>query len=398
MFETVQAAPPDAILGLVEQFKADPAETKVNLTTGVYKDETGNTPVLECVKEAERRLLDAESTKTYLPSDGNAEFCRLTQELYLGADHEIVTSGRAMTAQAPGGTGALRVAGDFISQAVGPTTIWCSTPTWPNHPKVFRAAGHNVESYPYYDAATHGADIGAMLDGIAQIPAGEVICLHACCHNPTGIDPTAEQWKQIADAVYKRGLLPLLDFAYIGFGNGIVEDSTALVEFARAGKELIVASSYSKNFGLYNERTGALTLVTLDADTKKTVASQIKTAIRTNYSNPPSHGGAIVQTVLSDEALTAQWHEELAGMRNRINDTRSLFTTKMAERLPDRDFSFIERQRGMFSYSGLTPEQVDTLREQHSIYIVRDGRINIAGITSANVDYLCDAIAQVVSG
>ena len=237
-----------------------------------------------------------------------------------------------------------------------------------------------------------------MLAGINEIPSGDVICLHACCHNPTGADPTTEQWKQIADAVYDRGLLPLLDFAYLGFGQSLQADAVALREFARPGKELLIASSYSKNFGLYRERIGALLVVTDSADTAKAVASQIKTTIRTNYSNPPSHGGAIVQTILSDSELRGQWEAELAGMRDRINGMRRLFTELMSSRVPDQDFSFIEKQCGMFSYSGLTAEQVDTLRERSSIYIVRDGRINVAGITPDNAETLCDAIAALIRG
>lgn len=395
MFESIQAALPDAILGLTEAFKNDSSPDKINLTVGVYKDETGQTPVLASVKAAEARLLEGESSKGYLPIGGLAEFCDLTQALYFGDDHEVITSGRSATFQTPGGTGALRVAADFIHQNFPSASIWCSTPTWPNHPKVFKAAGVNVENYPYFDAASHGVNIDAMLDAISKAPAGDVICLHACCHNPTGADPAAEQWKQIADAVYDRGLLPFLDFAYLGFGDGIDSDRAALTEFARPGKELLIASSYSKNFGLYRERVGALTVVTADANAAKTAASQVKTAIRTNYSNPPSHGAGVVREILVDNALRQQWDAELAEMRERINGMRKLFTQAMAERLPDRDFSFIEKQRGMFSYSGLTAEQVDILREKYSIYIVRDGRINVAGINPDNVGPLCDAISSV---
>lgn len=397
MFENIQSAPPDAILGLAEKFRNDPNPNKVNLTVGVYKDEQGLTPILGTVKEAEKRLLAAENTKGYLPIDGLAEYCRLTQELFLGSDHEIVTSGRAVTAQTPGGTGALRVAANFLSTNLADATIWCSTPTWPNHPKVFQAGGLKVENYPYFDADSHGVNIDGMLEAIKQIPAGHIICLHACCHNPTGADPTAQQWKEIADAVYAQGLLPLLDFAYLGFGTGVEEDTVAVKEFARPDAELIVCSSYSKNFGLYRERVGALTVICQGADAAKIIASQVKTTIRTNYSNPPSHGGAIVAEILSDDALRTQWEAELAEMRDRINGMRVAFNQKMSEKLPGQDFSFIEKQNGMFSYSGLTAEQVDHLREEKSIYIVRDGRINVAGIMPSNVDVLTDAIAEVLS-
>lgn len=396
MFDAIQAAPPDAILGLSEAFRNDGNPNKVNLTVGVYKDETGATPILDSVKAAEARLLEGEASKGYLPIGGLGEFCDLTQQLYFGDDHEVVSSSRAATFQTPGGTGALRVAADFIHQNFPSASIWCSTPTWPNHPKVFQAAGVNVKNYPYFDASSHGVNIDGMLAAIREAPAGDVVCLHACCHNPTGADPTAEQWKQIADAVYDRGLLPFLDFAYLGFGDGIESDRLALTEFARPGAELLVASSFSKNFGLYSERVGALTVVATDADESRTVASQVKATIRTNYSNPPAHGASIVSEILADDGLRQQWENELTEMRERIHGMRTLFTQTMADRLPGRDFSFIERQRGMFSYTGLTAEQVDTLREKFSIFIVRDGRINVAGINPSNVGPLCDAVSSVL--
>lgn len=397
MFESIQAAPPDAILGLNEAFQKDTRDGKINLTTGVFKDETGATPVLHCVKEAERRLVEGETSKGYLPIDGDPEYCHLVAELNFGAGHEVLESGRAVTAQAPGGTGALRVAGDFLRATGSASTIWCSSPTWPNHPKVFQASGLEVKNYAYFDADAHGVNLEGMLADIRQMAAGDVICLHACCHNPTGADPAADDWKQIADAVYGQGVMPLLDFAYLGFGQGVAEDTVALREFARPGEELIVASSCSKNFGLYRERTGSLTIVTKDAGAATAVASQVKTAVRVNYSNPPSHGGAVVRTVLGDAELRTQWDGELAAMRDRINGTRTLFTQKMSERLPDADFSFIEKQNGMFSFSGLTAEQVDRLKVEHAVYAVRSGRINVAGITPGNVDALCDAIVAVVS-
>lgn len=396
MFEHIQAAPPDAILGLSEAFNKDPNPKKVNLSVGVFKDESGKTPIPDSVKEAERRLLDKEKSKSYLPIDGLAEFCQLTEQQLFGSQHEVVTSKRASTAQTPGGTGALRVAADFIHTHFPNATVWCSAPTWPNHPKIFLSAGLKTKEYAYFDPATHGINFSGMLAAINQMPAGDVICLHACCHNPTGADPTAEQWKQIADAVYARGVLPLLDFAYLGFGDGLQQDATALRELARPGVEMLVASSYSKNFGLYNERVGALTVVTKSAEAAGKVASQVKAAIRTNYSNPPSHGGAIVREILADPALRSQWEAELAGMRNRINGMRKLFTETMAKKLPARDFRFIEKQRGMFSYTGLTAQQVDLLKEKFGVYAVRDGRINIAGITTSNCEPLCDAIAAVI--
>ncbi len=396
MFEHIQAAPPDAILGLSEAFNKDSNPKKVNLSVGVFKDESGKTPIPEAVKEAERRLLEREKSKSYLPIDGLAEFCQFTEQLLFGGQHEAVTGKRTHTAQTPGGTGALRVAADFIHSHMPNATVWVSAPTWPNHPKIFQSAGLKTKEYAYFDAASHGVDIKGLLAAINQIPAGDVICLHACCHNPTGADPTAEQWKQIADAVYARGILPLLDFAYLGFGDGLQPDGVALRELARPGVEMLIASSYSKNFGLYNERVGALTVVTKSAEAATKVASQVKSTIRTNYSNPPSHGGAIVREILADAALRTQWENELAEMRNRINGMRKLFTETMAKKLPSRDFKFIEKQRGMFSYTGLTAQQVDLLKEKFGIYAVRDGRINVAGITTSNCEPLCDAIAAVI--
>lgn len=396
MFEKVTAAPPDAILGLTEAFKKDPRPDKVNLSVGVFKDDQGRTPVLKCVKEAERRLLDAEATKTYLSIEGSSEYGRAVRELMFGADHEIVKSGRACTAQCPGGTGALRVAADFIKKLFPSATAWFSAPTWPNHQGIFKSAGLNVASYPYFDAAKNSLDIDGMLAALKTVAAGDVVCLHGCCHNPSGVDPTPAQWTAIADVLAARGALPLLDFAYQGFGRGLKEDAAGLLALARPGAELLVASSFSKNFGLYNERVGALTLVAKDAAAAETALSQIKTCVRTNYSNPPSHGGAIVATVLADPALRAQWDTELAAMRDRINGMRSLFQKTMEARKTGRDWSFITQQVGMFSFSGLKPEQVDALREKHGIYFVRDGRINVAGMNAASMDRLCDAIVSVL--
>jgi len=399
MFETLEVAPPDAILGLTEAFKADPHPDKINLSVGVYKAADGTTPVLRCVKEAERRLLADESTKSYLGIDGLPEFSRRARKLLFGDEHEIATSCRAVTLQTPGGTGALRVAADFLKQKLPTAKIWCSNPTWVNHPKVFAAADREVETYAYIDAAGTGLDFAAMLQSLQQIPAGDVVLLHGCCHNPTGIDPTPQQWKQIGDLVQARNLLPLIDFAYQGFGDGIDEDAVGLREVVRPGTEAIVCSSFSKNFGLYCERVGALTLIATTADAAQAALSHAKIAVRTNYSNPPKHGAAIVATVLADAELRADWKEELAGMRRRINAMRELFVAKMKERASARDFSFIARQRGMFSFSGLTPLQVDELKTKHSVYVVTaGGRINVAGMTEQNIDRLSDAVASVLAG
>jgi len=396
MFETLETAPPDPILGLTAAFKEDPNPDKINLGAGVYKDAQGNTPIFASVKKAEERILAGETSKSYLPIDGSPEYARAVQELLFGPDHEILASGRAVTVQAPGGTGGLRVAGDFIHQHFPGARIWLSDPTWANHPKVFQAAGLEIKTYPYFDAATNSLDCDRMLAGLKQIPTGDVLLLHGCCHNPSGIDPAPEQWEQIADAVAGRDILPLVDFAYQGLGAGLREDAQSLLTLGRAGVELFVASSFSKNFGLYSERIGALTAVAADAEAAEKALSQLKIAIRTNFSNPPGHGSAIVTQVLSDPELRRQWEEEVAQMRDRINGMRQLFVDTLKAKGVERDFSFITRQRGMFSFSGLTPEQVEALRQQHSIYIVNSGRINVAGMTEGNMDILGAAIASVL--
>lgn len=396
MFERFTPAPPDAILGLTEAFKKDPNPRKINLGVGVYKDEAGNTPVLRSVRKAEERILQAEKTKTYLPIEGSPAYTAATQTLLFGAEHEVVQSQRAATAQAPGGTGALRVAADLIHKLMPGTRVWLSNPTWPNHPGIFQAAGLPIGTYPYFDAATNGVAFDAMLGALAEIPSGDAVLLHVCCHNPTGVDLTREQWRAVADVVAERGLLPILDFAYQGFANGLAEDAVGLLELARPGAELLVANSYSKNFGLYAERAGALTVVAKDAQGAETMLSHVKQAIRANFSNPPVHGGAIVSTILNDPALRREWEDEVAEMRDRINAMRHLFVETLNEKGVQRDFSFIARQRGMFSFSGLTPEQVKALRDQYAIYIVGSGRISVAGMTSDSMDYLCAAIADVL--
>ncbi|MBP85520.1 MAG: aromatic amino acid aminotransferase [Planctomycetaceae bacterium] len=397
MFENLEVAPPDAILGLTEAFKNDPNPQKINLSVGVYKDADGTTPILKCVKEAERKLLDEEQSKGYLGIDGLADFGRHARQLLFGEGHEALTSGRAVSVQTPGGTGALRVAADFLKRKFANSRIWCSKPTWVNHPKVFEAADRQVETYDYIDAAGTGLNFEAMADSLQQIPAGDVVLLHGCCHNPTGIDPTPDQWKRIADIVHERRLLPLIDFAYQGFGSGIDADAIGLREVIRPETETLVCSSFSKNFGLYSERVGALTIVASATDAAQAALSHAKIAVRTNYSNPPQHGAAIVARVLADSELRSDWEVELAKMRSRINSMRELFVEKMKEKTTARDFSFIAKQRGMFSFSGLTPVQVDELKSKYSVYIVTaGGRINVAGMTEHNIDRLCDAIASVL--
>ncbi len=396
MFDKIQPAPPDAILGLTEAFKEDTRPNKINLGVGVYKDATGKTPVLATVKEAERRLIDTEATKSYKPIDGDPAYGACVQAMLFGAGSDIISGKRAATSHCPGGTGALRVAGDFIGSQLPGATLWMSDETWPNHPAVFSAAGVPMKRYSYFDAAKNTLDIDAMLNGLAEAKEGDVVLLHGCCHNPTGVDPDAGQWAKIADVCAQKNLLPLVDFAYQGLATGIEEDAVGLRTLVSKVPELIICASFSKNFGLYNERVGSLTMVADSADAAKTVQSQVKTCIRRNYSNPPSHGGAIVATILQDDALTKQWHAELAEMRDRINGMRKLFVKTLAERGANRDFSFITKQNGMFSYSGLTKEQVSRLRADYGIYIVGSGRINVAGMTESNMDYLCEAIVIVL--
>ncbi len=397
MFDALPLAPPDAILGLGEAFKKDPNPKKINLSVGVYKDAAGETPILASVKDAERQLLEKEKSKGYLSIEGLAEYGSRVQELLFGVGHEILTSGRAVTAQTPGGTGALRVAADLLRKHFPTAKVWMSKPTWANHPAIFAAAGQQVETYSYIDAAGQGLDFPAMLAALKQIPAGDIVLLHACCHNPTGIDPTPEQWREISAVLAERKLLPLIDFAYQGFGEGLAEDAAGLRELAKVNSELLVCSSFSKNFGLYGERVGALTLVAGSADAAQKALSQVRVSIRTNYSNPPIHGGAIVAAILGDPKLRQQWDQEVAAMRSRIQQMRKLFVETMQAKAPQRDFSFIARQRGMFSFSGLSNLQVDELRTKHAIYVVGNGgRINVAGMTANNMSALCDAIAAVL--
>jgi len=396
MFETLQMAPPDAILGLTEAFKADPNPSKINLAVGVFKNAQGETPVLDCVKQAERLLVEEEPTKGYLGIDGLPEYGTNVREMLFGAESDVLTSNRAVTVQAPGGTGALRVAGDFIVSQFPNARIWCSKPTWANHPNIFQAAGLEVMQYDYLNADRTAVDLEAFEASLGEARPGDVICLHGCCHNPTGVDPSAEQWTQIAEVLRNKGLLPLVDIAYQGFGAGLREDVAGLHAVVSANQELLVCSSFSKNFSLYAERVGALTLVATDEHAAKAALSHAKARVRANYSNPPKHGANVVAKVLSTPELKAGWESELTEMRDRINSMRELFATSMREVAPNRDFSFITQQRGMFSFSGLTPMQVDQLRNEHSIYIVGSGRINVAGMTESNMSQLCEAIAAVL--
>ena len=396
MLENITAAPADPILGLNEKFLNDPRSGKINLGAGVYKDENGNTPVLNSVKKAETRLLEAENSKTYLGIPGSADYALEVQKLLFGADSSIIADGRAQTAQTPGGTGGLRVAAELIKRQIGASRVWVSDPTWANHAGIFQAAGLEVSRYSYYDAEAHEMDFESMLADLGQASAGEVVLLHGCCHNPTGIDPDSGQWAQLAELCSTRGLLPLFDFAYQGFARGIDEDAEGLRLFAEKCDELLIASSFSKNFGIYGERTGAFTLVAGNAEVAATVFSQVKSIIRVIYSNPPKHGSALVAAILGDPELRAEWEAELAAMRDRIKEMRSLLVSTLASKGVDRDFSFIARQNGMFSFSGLNKDQVLKMREDSGVYAVDSGRFNVAAMTTGNMDALCDAIAGVI--
>jgi aspartate aminotransferase/aromatic-amino-acid transaminase len=394
MWQNIDAAPADSILGLTDAFRKDPNPHKVNLGVGVYKDETGRTPILDCVKAAEKILLERESSKSYLPISGDPTYAAEVQKLLFGAAGEVITSGRAATAHAPGGTGALRVGGDLLKKFYPKATVWISGPTWANHKGVFKTCGFPLAEYPYYNPTTRSLDFPAMVECLLAVPAGDIVLLHACCHNPSGVDLTAEQWREVAAIAAKKGWVPFLDFAYQGFGEGIEADRCGIEAFAAAGIDFLVASSFSKNFGLYNERTGALTIVSPSAREAAVAMSHLKTTIRVIYSNPPAHGGLVVALILSDPRLHQQWLEELAAMRNRIKAMRVALVEGLAQRGVKGDFSSITRQRGMFSFSGLSDSVVEWLRANKSIYVVAGGRINLAGLTEANIGYVCDAIAE----
>lgn len=398
MFQTIDPAPPDPILGLTEAFKNDPREHKVNLSVGVYKNDEGQTPILQSVRQAEAKLLDTQTSKSYLPINGSPGYGRAVRALLLGQDDPRVEDGRAVTCHTPGGTGALRVAADYLKQKQAVTTIYVPDPTWANHRGIFTAAGLDVKTYHYLDDATNSLNITGMLKDLRDIRDGEVVLLHGCCHNPTGVDPTAEQWQQIADALSDRDVLPLIDMAYQGLATGLEEDAAGVRTLLFKLPEMIVCSSFSKNFSLYNDRVGALTVLAENSQEATAVLSQMKLTIRTNYSNPPAHGGLIVQTILEDAILTDLWKRELAGICDRINTMRHLLSQKLdacGTMLSNSGNDFISRQSGMFSLSGLNREQVDQLCEEHAIYVVSSGRINVAGLTHSNLDQVVEAIHKV---
>ena len=396
IFSAVEMAPRDPIIGLNELFNADTRSIKVNLGVGVYFDDNGKIPLLDAVKVAEKARLEAMPPRGYQPIDGTPAYNQSVQKLIFGADSQLLAEGRVVTAQALGGTGALKIGADYLKQLMPNATVYISDPSWENHRALFEAAGFTVESYPYYDASARGVNFQGMKDCLNALPACSIIVLHACCHNPTGADLTESQWREVIDVMKARGLVGFLDMAYQGFADGITEDALALNLLAASGLQFFVASSFSKSFSLYGERVGALSAVTASKDESSRVLSQIKRTIRTNYSNPPTHGGAVVAAVLSSPELRQVWETELAGMRSRIRTMRQSFVEKLKAKGVAQDFSFIIQQRGMFSYTGLSADQVARMQNEFGVYAVSTGRICVAAMNTRNLDYVVDAVAAVL--
>src|SRR6267142_1680404 len=387
----VPMAPSDPILGITEAFNADKNPKKVNLGVGVYTDDSGKVPLLECVRRAESERLKAAPPRNYLPIDGLAAYDRAVQQLVFGSENK-----NAVTVQALGGTGGLQIGADFLKRITPQSEVWISEPSWENHRQLFEAAGFTVRNYPYYDPRTHGLDFPGMRSALNALPAGAIVVLHACCHNPTGVDLSAENWAEVLGIVQRRGLVPFLDLAYQGFGDGLDADAHAARLFAGAMTPVFLSSSFSKSFSLYGERVGAFSVVSASAEEASRVLSQLKRVVRGNYSNPPTHGGQIVASVLASPQLRSLWDRELGAMRERIKAMRKQLVEKIHARAPGADFSFVLAQRGMFSYSGLSKAQVQRLRAEYSIYAIDTGRICVAALNSKNIDYVADAIAKVI--
>ncbi|MFC3627049.1 amino acid aminotransferase [Vogesella amnigena] len=396
MFAAVEMAPRDPILGLNEAFNADTRTSKVNLGVGVYYDDNGKIPLLAAVKAAEKARLEAMPPRGYQPIEGPVAYNQAVQNLLFGTDSELTAAGRVVTAQALGGTGALKIGGDFLKRLNPSAKVYISDPSWENHRALFEAAGFEVENYPYYDAATRGVNFAGMKSFLLGLDAGSIIILHACCHNPTGADLSDAQWAEVVEVCRERGLVPFLDMAYQGFAEGIAQDAVAVNLFSASGLQFFVSSSFSKSFSLYGERVGALSIVTASKEEAARVLSQLKRVIRTNYSNPPIHGGAVVAAVLGSSELRQMWEDELAGMRDRIRTMRSGLVDAIKAQGVAQDFSFVIQQRGMFSYTGLSAAQVERLKEEFGIYAVSTGRICLAALNSKNIGAVAEAIAQVV--
>ncbi|MHB1199933.1 MAG: amino acid aminotransferase [Polaromonas sp.] len=396
MFTAVEMAPRDPILGLNEQFNADPNPAKVNLGVGVYYDDNGKLPLLECVQAAEKQMMQAPKARGYLPIDGIAAYDAAVKGLVFGAGSEPVKSGRIATVQAIGGTGGLKVGADFLKRLNPDAKVLISDPSWENHRALFTNAGFKVESYPYYNAAARGINFAGMLAALSSAPAGAIVVLHACCHNPTGYDISAAQWDEVIAAVKASHLVPFLDMAYQGFGHGITEDGAVIGKFVAAGLSFFVSTSFSKSFSLYGERVGALSVLCASREEADRVLSQLKIVIRTNYSNPPTHGGAIVATVLDTPALRALWEKELDEMRTRIKAMRQKLVDGLKAAGVKQDMSFITSQIGMFSYSGLNKDQMVRLRNEYGVYGTDTGRMCVAALNSKNIGYVCASIAKVM--
>jgi len=396
MFETLKPVGMDPILGLMAAFRADTREQKIDLGVGVYQDDHGRTPVMTSVKEAEAKLMELELTKSYQGIAGDPDYNQRMLQLLFGADHSILSSGRVKTIQAPGGSGALRVGAEVIQRATPNAKLWVGVPTWPNHIPLLGSAGFEIEEYPYYDMVTHQIDSDAMMETLRQVPAGDMVLLHGCCHNPTGADLSNEQWDQIADLALERGFIPFIDTAYQGLGNGLNEDAYGMRMMAERLPELVIASSCSKNFGLYRERTGSITFIAENPQQVDIVASQAMSIARQIYSMPPAHGALLVSLILGDDQLRANWQAELEEVRLRIKSMRSLLTSGIQGNSAGIDFSHIEQQNGMFSFLGISSAQLERLREEFGIYIVSSTRVNLAGINSSNIGYISESLNTVL--
>jgi len=393
LFEGLEQLPADAILGLMAEFNGDSRPQKIDLGVGVYRAADGNTPILDVVKEAERRLIESQSTKAYLGTAGHASFNMAMQQLIFG---DAISDERLTTVQTPGGSGSLRVAASLLKKLQPVSPLWVSEPTWNNHVPLLGGAGLELKPYPYYDTQKHVIRVDAMLDALRAIPQGETVLFHACCHNPSGLDPSEDEWRAITDVVVERELLPFIDMAYQGFSRGLDEDAFAVRHMSGRVREMLVASSCSKNFGLYRDRVGTLSMLAENGESSAKIRSQLSYIARTIYSMPPDHGAAVVSTILNDVSLTAKWHAELAQMRRRLKDMRAQLNDALKAKAPDHDFSHLLRATGMFCFLGISTAQVEALKKDHGVYLVSSSRINVAGVTPDKVDYLAGAIAAVL--
>lgn len=397
MFQHVDPYPGDPIFAIVDAFQKDPRPGKVNVSIGLYYDGEGKIPVLSSVRKAEMLRANNTDPRVYQPIEGPANYRAAIQSLVFGANHEAVASKRIATIQSIGGSGALKVGADFLKRYFPESEVWVSDPTWDNHRAIFQSSGFKVHTYPYYDAETGGVRFDAMVETLKGLPEKSIVLLHPCCHNPTGVDLSREEWTQLIPVIAERQLIPFLDMAYQGFGDGLEEDAYAIRAMADAGLSLLVSNSFSKNLSYYGERCGGLSVVCADADEAGRVLGQLKFAVRANYSNPPTFGGQVAATVMLDPALRAEWEGEVAAMRARIKAMRKTLYDVLTTRVQDRDFSYLLNQRGMFSYTGLTPEQVDRLRDEFAVYLVRSGRMCVAGINEHNAKTVAEAMAAVMA-